>query len=944
MRVKNLVARAGGIIAEPDTLRGQILRTTSTGDLQVLFFNPADALRGQSRDNVRLHVGDRVVIYTVRRDDTAVQPIPAEFSRIEQQMAGRVPDADLRLRQFGYDLFTPTVQTIPETPAPSPVEGALERRPSSALQSRGITAGLDALRRERQPVAGRRTPGLPGEQQRFGEPVGDLRFLPPVTDVPVGPDYIIGPGDNLSIVLWGGVEDFYEVEVNRNGAIVLPRLGVVQVGGITLERLEQLLRQRFGQYYPNFQMAVTLGRLRTIRVYVVGEVQQPGAYTVSSLSTVLTALFASGGPTKNGSLRQIRLLRQGTVLQTLDAYDFLLQGDKSRDQALQSGDTILVPVIGPVVGIAGNVRRPAIYEIEPGMTLQRLLEFAGGVTPLANLQRVHVERFEANTRKIVVDFNLSTSPTAAGSLWQTPIQDGDFVRVFPVHTQLENIVRLEGHVIRPGRYELKPGMRLRDLISSYDVLQPEAYFDYAEIVRQVEPDGHRRVVSFNLGALLQGEATHNLALHPRDTVRIFARDAFVDPGLVRISGLVHRPGIYALTDDMHVRDLVLRAGNVHKFAYLGNAELTRRELDVNGGLTTRVEINLQKALAGDVEHNLRLQDYDHLLVRQVPGVDLQREQPALDSVRLDRARMTVTSVRPETERLESLQRPTFFPLQEDDAEAVAVLRRAGIVRESTVELQGEVRFPGVYPILKGERLSSVLRRAGGYTDRAYLRGAVFTRESVREAQEKRLQDLIQEEEQALLTASAAEAGAALSTEEIQGQQAAITFRQTLLERIRAVKPEGRMVIRLQPLDGFAGSSQDIELESGDRLTVPQVSKYINVAGQVYNRTALIYEPGKDVGYYLDKVGGVKPQANKKELFVVQSDGTVVSRTQDQYAVIQADGRTTYVGDFFAIQPQPGDTIVVPSKIKTPPRLRATRDIVQIIFQSIGTLGVVLALL
>lgn len=851
------------------------------------------------------------------RPDVAKPPlgpvvVPEGLSPIERLIAGRIPETEVPLRQFGYELFAPP----PPGPAMLPLEPDQETSQQRVVRpprAQGRSTELFAQRRVPFGDARFREPAV---DPRFREPAVDLRFTPPTTDVPVGPDYIIGPGDTLNIVLWGGVEDVYEIEVNRNGAIVLPRLGVVQVWGMTLAQLEQLLRQRFRQYYPDFQMAVTLGRLRTIRVYVVGEVQQPGAYTVSSLSTMINALFASGGPTKNGSLRSIRLLRQGKVIQALDVYEFLLKGDKSQDQTLQSGDTIFVPVIGAVVGVAGNVRRPAIYEIESGITLQRLLDLAGGVTPLGYLQRVHIERFVANESKRVLDLDLSAADPATASVWHTPIQDGDLVRLLPIDTRVNNVVQLEGHVVRPGRYELKPGMRLRDLLPAYEALLSDPYLDYAEIVRYVEPDGHRRIVSFDVGALLAGDAVHNLALQPRDTVRIFPREAFVDPGLVRVSGLVHRPGLYPLTDDMRVRDLVLRAGNVHKFAYLESAELTRREIETGNGVMTRVEISLQQALQGNPEHNLRLQDLDHLLVRQTSGVDLQLE----------------------------LASEAFFPLQEDDTAAVAVLRRAGIVREDTVLIQGEVRFPGTYPVLKGERLSSVLQRAGGFTNQAYLRGAVFTRESVRAAQAKRLQELIQEEEQALLTLSAVGAGGALSPGEVQGQQAAVTFRQTLLERLKAVQPEGRMVVRLRPLGTFAGTDQDIELEPGDRLQIPQASKYVNIVGQVYNRTALIYEPGRDLAYYLDKVGGLRPQANKRELFVVQSDGTVVSRTQDEYAITQADGQIAYHSSFFAIEPQPGDTIVVPSKIRTPATLRTTRDIVQIIFQSITTLGVVLALL
>jgi protein involved in polysaccharide export with SLBB domain len=747
----------------------------------------------------------------------------------------------------------------------------------------------------------------------------------PVTDVPVGPDYVIGPGDSLNILLWGVVQEAYQVEIDRNGTIVLPRLGVVQVAGLTLEQLEPFLRRRFAEYYPDFRLAVTLGRLRTILVYVVGEVRQPGAYTVSVLSTVINALFASGGPTKNGSMRRVQLVRRGKPVHTLDLYNFLLKGDKSQDKTLQSGDTILVPVIGPVAGVAGNVKRPGIYEIEPDITLRRLLDLAGGVTPLGYLQRVQVERIVAGEKKIVVDLNLSAleqRPRTA-DVGQTRMMDGDVVRLFPIVTLLENVVNLEGYVWRPGRYELKPGMRVRDLLPGYTALLPDPYLGYAEIVRFIPPELRLTVVSFNLGAMLAGDSSQNLALQPQDTVRVFSRQTFVDSPLARISGLVHRPGIYPLTQGMRVRDLILRAGDVHKFAYLSNAELTRHPVGAGGEQTVRVEIDLKKALADDAEHNLLLQDLDHLLVRQLPGIDLQGD----------------------IEQLWQAQATALYPIVQGDQLELLALQRAGILQELVVTLRGEVRFPGVYPVQKGERLSSILRRAGGFTDKAYLRGAIFTRVSVQQSQDQRLQELIREEEQSMLAQSAAEATAALSTEEVAAQKQALAARQDLLARLRTVKPDGRVVIRLQALEAFASSQQDVEVETGDRLEIPQTPQYVNVLGEVYNRTtALIYVPGKDVAYYLEKVGGIKPEANEKEIAVVQVDGTVFSNTQDQFVVIQANGHSTYLGDFYSIQPQPGDTIVVPRRIESTATLRTVRDIVQIIFQSIATLGVIVKLL
>lgn len=837
---------------------------------------------------------------------------PEELSPIERLLAGSATDDTGPLRQFGYDLFT-----------------------------------------------------------------GAPTTFAPVTDVPISADYVVGPGDSVNIVLWGGIQDTYQVLIDRNGTLTLPRLGVVEVGGLTLDQLQNLLQRRFAEYYPDFRMAVTLGKLRTILVYVVGEVQQPGAYTVSALSTVVNGLFTSGGPTKNGSLRRIQIIHQDKRVHTLDLYSFLLQGDKSQDRTLQAGDTIFVPLIGPVAGVAGNVKRPAIYEIDTGMTLRKIFDLAGGITPLGYLQRVQVERVVANEKRIVVDFDLSAQQKSRRDAWQTLIADGDLARILPIIPKVENIVTLEGHVLRPGRYELKPGMRLRDLIPSYQVLLPEPYPAYAEIVRYVEPDARRIITPFTLTDLFAGDPTANLSLRPQDTIRIFAQTAFVDaptasiegevrqpgtypllgemrvadlvakaagvtkfasferaeilrvtetrelrslpfllgkalqgdnahnlllanedrvvvhnlleqkfPQQVRADGLVHKPGEFPLTTDMRISDLIFRAGGVQKLAYLEKAELTRHRVSQSGDTAIRVEINLAQALAGDPEHNLLLEDFDQLLVRTIPNLEFDR----------------------------------------------------------TVELLGEIRFPGVYPVQKGERLGSVLRRAGGFTSEAYLRGAVFTRMRVKQDQAKRLQELIREEEQTLVTQNAAEIQAALTSEDVREQKQVSDFRLDLLKRLKTVEPDGRIVLRLRPLEAFVGTADDLELEGGDQLTVPQVPEYVNVLGEVYNRSSLLYEPGKTVAYYLDKVGGLRPTAEEEGIYLVQLDGSVLSNTQNQFAVVLANGKTVRFKDFFTVQVQPGDTLIVPRRVITPATLRTTRDIVQIISQGISSLGLVAALL
>ena len=866
MRLRDLILMAGGVSTKAANVQVQITRQRPDGATQSLTANLAHAMQSDPQANHELQADDLVKV-------------------IEQA----------------------TSISETETSQGSPAASAASDSLSSVEQLiTGASAATEKPLRQFGYSLFNHTPST----------------FAPITDVPVGPDYVVGVGDELTIVLWGGVQETHQFAVDRNGMATLPRLGPMRISGLTMRQLEVFLQKRFAEFYSNFQLAVTLGKMRSIRIYVMGEVQLPGAYTVSALSTMLNALLASGGPTKNGSLRQIRLVRRGKTVHAFDLYAFLLHGDKSQDQNLQAGDTLFVPIIGAVAAVAGNVKRPAIYEIEPGTELRHLLDLAGGISPSAYLQRVHVERFVANERKVVADLNLSQDQKKTSKFWRTTMRDGDLVRIQAVDMGFNNAVELSGHVKRPGRYELKSGMRLHDLLASYEELLPEPYLPYAEIVRRMEASLKPVIIPFNLGALLAGDPAHNQVLQPRDLVRVFPKADFVDPPQVRISGLVHRPGIYPLTEGTRVRDLVMRAGNVRNFAYLEQAELTRRQQDTAGGQSVRREINLRRAMANDPTHNLLLQNFDHLLVRQQPDIELKVD-------------INLPSTTNSAE---------FHPLIPDDEQGMAALQRAGAVVQHQVVIRGEVRFPGTYPILKGERLSSVLRRAGGYTEQAYLLGAVFTRVSVKEQQEKRFQEFLRGEEKALLAQSAAEATSALSPEEIQGERQAFAARRQLLAQLRAVEPEGRIVVQLGPLDTLAASDYDIELQPGDRLEIPQTPTYVSVLGQVYNPTALLYKPKRELSYYLDQVGGLKSEANEKEIHVVQVNGTVISNSQDEFLILRDDGSSTYLRDFFSVRLQPGDTIIVPQRVKSPASWRRTRDIVQIIFQSVSTLGIIAALL
>jgi protein involved in polysaccharide export with SLBB domain len=727
--------------------------------------------------------------------------------------------------------------------------------------------------------------------QQFGYSVfrQKVSSFAPILNVPVGPDYVIGPGDTFTVTIWGRTDARYMLTVDRNGQIVLPEVGVLTVRGMKFGALDSYLHSEMSRKITDFKLSVAMDRLRTIQVFVVGEAATPGTYAVSSLSTVITALYAAGGPTKDGSLRKVRLMRSGGDANEIDLYNFLTAGDRRTDARLQDGDTILIPLIGPVVAVAGNVKRPAIYEMTRPMSLREVLDMAGGATFAGWLQRIQVERVENHQRRIVADFDLSEKANQddQGRVMNMVVQDGDLVKVRSVDDRRGNVVKLEGHVVRPGQYEWRPGMKLRDILTSYDVVQPQPNLLDGAIMRLVPPDLHLMVIPFHLGKLMAGDEAENIELAQYDKVRVFKWDErHVES--VRISGMVYDPNEYRLTPDMRVSDLVEQAGGLRKNAYLNRAEITRTHIAQGGMTTEQIDIDLGRAMEGDPQQNVALQDYDYLVVRPIPELKF----------------------------------------------------------DQTVTIEGEVRFPGTYPITRDETLSSLLARAGGYTNDAYLKGAVFTRQSAKEVQRRRLQQMVSQIEESMLTSAEQKIGAAADAETIKSQQAALETRKALVAKLSATEITGRVVVKMASLEELRGSSNDIKMEDKDTLTIPQTPGVVYVVGEVFNQTSLLYEEGATVNYYLRKVGGMTNDADTKQVSVVKADGSVISRQQDnvgQAVTWDKQANQWVFGGFMGLPLDPGDTIVVPKKIDKFFWLQTTKDITQIMMQVAVTVGIAFAI-
>lgn len=675
----------------------------------------------------------------------------------------------------------------------------------------------------------------------------------PATDVPVPSEYVVGPGDNIEVQLVGNSKGRYSLVVGRNGRLNFPELGPIAVSGMRFEEMREMIEGRVRDQMIGTQASIGIGELRSIRVFVLGDAETPGSYTVSGLSTITNALFVSGGVKKIGSLRNIELKRNGSTVTRLDLYDLLLKGDTRADVRLLPGDVIFIPPVGATVSLSGEVRRPAIYELKTETTARDLISLGGGLTPQADPKLSNLERVNGERQRVTVDVDLSQPPGLGAAL-----QSGDVLRIPTIRPVLEESVSLSGYVYRPGEFQYRSGMRITDVIQSIDELKPNADQHYVLIRRELPPDRKITVFSADIAkAIAAPNSSANFELAPRDRIYVFdvesGRDRIVEPLMrelrmqsnldeptreVSIAGKVKIPGKYPYEEGMRIADLLRAGGTLDEAAYGGQAELTRYAV-VNGESREAelIEIDLRRALAGAPAANIALQPFDYLVIKEVP----------------------------------------LWASQEE------------------VEIRGEVKFPGRYPIHRGETLRSVMQRAGGVTDLAFVPGSVFTRVELKERERKQIETLANRMQSDVAQFS-------LQTAQETGKDAgqALAVGQSLLADLRNARPVGRLVINLdESSKAKPGSEQDIILKDGDRLVVPRITQEVTVIGEVQSTTSHLYDPSLSRNDYIQMSGGLTPRADDDRIYVVRAGGSVVT----------SSGKAWFSGGQVDIKP--GDTIVAP---------------------------------
>lgn len=678
----------------------------------------------------------------------------------------------------------------------------------------------------------------------------------PATDIPVPLDYVVGPGDTIVLQLYGQRNERYELAVSREGIIQFPEIGPLNVSGLSFEDMRDLIQTTVSSTLIGQEVSVSMGALRSIQIFVLGEAYRPGVYTVSSLSTMTNALFSSGGVSNLGSLRKIQLRRAGDVVAELDFYDLLLNGDTSNNARLQPNDVIFIGTTGNTIGIDGEVRRPGIFELDGEETISDVLRLTGGLLPTAFQGLAHLERINDLGQRTILDINLSDNDDLS-----IRVEDGDLLFVDSVLDQIEAGVFIEGHVNRPGNFAWEEGVRVSDLLG-YDDFLPNPDLNYALLVRETQPARNIEVYQVKLGQALNAPGSiDDRSLQPRDRLLIFGENSLenrldrrllIHPivqtlryqsnqagfrKVVSINGEVSSPGEYPLIENMSISDLLLAAGGSKESADLNQAELTRR---LNMPETGMISENLQIDLSNSLNLNSALNPLDRLTIRQLPNWS----------------------------------------------------------EIETVSIAGEVRSPGVYVIGKDDSLSDLIARAGGLTEYADPKAGIFLREELRINEQRLLDDFNERLTRDLLNQSLTQGGG-----QIQQPQVNVEVMNALLAQIESAVPTGRLVIDLPALLSGLDPSEDVILRAGDELFIPRTRQEVGVVGEVQLPTSHLYNPEDTVSDYINRSGGFTRNADEDNIFVIKSNGAVIPYSQNQSVFSFAQDSSS--------QLEAGDSIVIP---------------------------------
>jgi polysaccharide export outer membrane protein len=899
-------------------------------------------------------------------------PVSAQQISAEQMAQfKKLPKAqqEALAKQYGVDLGTINAASAKQVITNPQVVTPALANPSEAKEEKVVESGAEETTADKK-ESRNAAPKL----DMFGYDLfaGVPTTFAPATDIPVPGEYIVGPGDNINLNLYGKSNSQLTVVVDREGKINVPELGPIHVAGLSFQELKEMMKEEVKQRAIGLSVLTTLGELRSVRIFILGEANRPGSYTVSSLSTITNALFVSGGIKKTGSLRNIELKRNGNVVSTFDLYDLLLRGDTSDDVRVLPGDVIFVPPVGQTVGIGGEVKRSAVFELKDETTFADLVSLSGGFLPTTFLPATKVNRIDRSGQRTVLDIDLSQPNNLA-----QPLRNGDLVRVFSILDSLEDVVTVEGHVYRPGNYAFNKGMSVGDILGDIKDVLPNVDLTYA-LIRREAPD--TREIFFEQFALRDVFAGQTVALSPRDKIVIFAndgeRDALIAGDIARLRGQtalnepakvvsiigpVKQPGSYPLMQGMSVKNLLAAAGNLTLTAEedyavivrtnekrdlavltvsLSNEPLLATQLQAEDQLyvfsknqdraeaLAPVMARLSKQATKDIDNQLITISgevrypgiYPYSVNMSIPQLVLAAggltESAYLDEIEVSRFytdKKTLASRNTFTVALETEMQNGDTQLKARDV--VQVRRIPQWYEEQYVELRGEFTFPGRYLVRDGESLKQVITRAGGFTDLAYPGAAVFMRESVRDKNQQELARLEKVLSKQIEIAMAAKAMSATV-----GVQTAAPDMDKITNLVQGDNIEGLGRVAIDLMAQFSGSNDALEVFPNDTLFVPRKPSTVQILGEVQMNSAHVYDSELSVSDYLTLAGGTTEFADDSAVYVIRADGRVVRPNANWFSY--ADSNI-----------QPGDTIVVPLDVTLSDNLGLWQQVTQIIYNS-----------
>lgn len=721
----------------------------------------------------------------------------------------------------------------------------------------------------------------------------------PLTNAPVPPDYVLGPGDDLRIRLWGSVNVQDNVSVNRSGDVYIPQVGPVHVAGLQYSALESHLREAVGRVFRNFNLIADVGQIRAIQVYVTGQARRPGVYTVSALSTLVDALFSSGGPSVEGSLRRIEVRRNGTAMTTFDLYRFLIGGDKSKDVKLLDGDVIYIPPAGPQVAATGSVRNPGIYELVSGESLGNVIADAGGVSAVAAQARISIERVGEHRDRGAMEVSYD-----AGGL-ATQLDDGDLIRVFSIVPAYSKTVTLRGNTANPGRFAWHPGMRISELIPDKQSLLTRNYWWKRAQLGLPSPEFEPQA---GLSYFHQPSANYpaNLQLETRAWNQ---RQAQADQQRLEEGRLAGQPN-----------------GTAQAGQAIGSKGAQAEAQPYSSPMSSGAALPAQEQPAASSLAGEQGVSYSGRFPYPTQRTEIQLSAPEIDwsyavIERLDTKTLKTELIPFDLGKL-VLDHDSSQDLELQAGDVVTIFSQADVqvpIAQQTklVKLEGEFVHSGVYSVHPGESLRMLVERAGGFTPNAYLYGSQFTRRSTRVLQQERIDEYVQSINLSIERgALALVAAPAASAKDMASGSAAAGMEQQLLASLRQIRATGRIVLEFKPGSSGVDSLPTIPLEDGDTFIVPPVPSTVNVVGAVYDQNSFLYSRGLRVNAYLRLAGGPNKDADRRHAFIIRADGEVIS-----YAMTR--GPWGYGFDNLPVNP--GDTIVIPDKTLKPTFLRGFFD-------------------